>query len=306
MRHYTLRNNLSEMDFMKAHVNNLKTYLTFFSLFRKRYRNYISVAYSVLRKKYPIRAILRDGREKEFYYYIQVYYDLRNISFDVEKDLVYVDNMQFVGGKNNGDLVHIFINREYEFLPVKNRVVLDIGANIADSSIYFASEGAKMVYAVEPDKDSFELAKQNITINNMLDRITVIWSGCSGRTKERVDSSSLPLISLPDLIKKYNITPDILKMDCEGCEYEVILNSPDEVLKLFKYMQIEYHFGYRNIKNKLERCGFSVEITGPTYYRDIRVHQSNLNVQVLENYKGRINKGYMGWILAKRVHDNNV
>jgi hypothetical protein len=304
MRSYTQSNNLSATDIVKAHLNNLRDYLNFFGLYKRRYRNYIPVAYDVLRKKYPIRAILRDGSRKEFSYYIQVFYDLRNISFDVENDIVYVDNLRFVGGKNNGDIVHIFMNKDYEFLPVHNRVVLDIGANIADSSIYFASQGAKMVYGIEPDKDSFELAKENVRINNLSDRIIIIWCGCSRQTNEGANGSSPPLISLNDLMKKYNILPDILKIDCEGCEYDIILSSPDEVLKLFKYMQIEYHLGYRNLKDKLEGCGFSVEVTGPTYYRDIHVHQSNTHVQVSEKDKGRINKGYTGWILARRVQDN--
>ena len=55
--------------------------------------------------------------------------------------------------------------QDYDFLPVKNRVVIDIGADIADSSIYFAMIGAKKVIALEPFPKNFEVAQKNITLN---------------------------------------------------------------------------------------------------------------------------------------------
>ena len=42
-------------------------------------------------------------------------------------------------------------------------------------------------------------------------------------------------------------------MDCEGCEYDdIILHAPSEVLNRLNHIQIEYHYGYRNLKDKLE------------------------------------------------------
>jgi hypothetical protein len=52
-------------------------------------------------------------------------------------------------------------------------------------------------------------------------------------------------------------------MDCEGCEYDVIFSSSKETLKRFSHIQIEYHYGYKNLKEKLEKCGFSVKVTRP-------------------------------------------
>jgi len=37
-----------------------------------------------------------------------------------------------------------------------------------------------------------------------------------------------------------NIRPDVLKLDCEGCEYDVILNDYQAV-KLFEELAIECH-----------------------------------------------------------------
>jgi Methyltransferase FkbM domain len=57
--------------------------------------------------------------------------------------------------------------------------------------------------------------------------------------------------------------PVILKTDCEGCEYEVILSADEQTLQKFDLVMIEYHYGYKNLKQKLERSGFKVSVTRP-------------------------------------------
>ncbi|MEM3859391.1 MAG: FkbM family methyltransferase, partial [Candidatus Micrarchaeaceae archaeon] len=54
----------------------------------------------------------------------------------------------------------------------------------------------------------------------------------------------------------------ILKMDCEGCEYN-LLNEDDETIKKFSMIQIEYHYGYEKLVDKLKECGFTVKYTEP-------------------------------------------
>ena len=48
-----------------------------------------------------------------------------------------------------------FIREDYKFLNVKDKNVLDIGAFIGDSPIYFILKGAKKVYAIEPHPDAY-------------------------------------------------------------------------------------------------------------------------------------------------------
>ena len=57
----------------------------------------------------------------------------------------------------------------------------------------------------------------------------------------------------------------ILKIDCEGCEYQTILETEDEILLKFQTIMLEYHFGYQNLKLKLEAIGFDIKITGPEH-----------------------------------------
>ncbi|MEM3715123.1 MAG: FkbM family methyltransferase, partial [Nitrososphaeria archaeon] len=54
----------------------------------------------------------------------------------------------------------------------------------------------------------------------------------------------------------------ILKMDCEGCEYN-LLNEDDETIKKFAMIQIEYHYGYEKLVDKLKESGFAVKYTEP-------------------------------------------
>ena len=94
------------------------------------------------------------------------------------------------------------------------------------------------------------------------------------------------LTTLDELIHEYNI-PDgsIMKIDCEGCEYDTILSSSEETLKNFSHIQIEYHYGYKNLKQKLESCGFDVSITKPNFIRNKQAGKTM----------------FFGYIFAKRL-----
>jgi predicted RNA methylase len=80
---------------------------------------------------------------------------------------------------NNGDIWSIFVRDEYQKLPVHGEVVIDIGANIGDSPLYFVSQGAKKVIALEPCPQSYSMATLNIKSNSFRDKVTLILAGCS-------------------------------------------------------------------------------------------------------------------------------
>ena len=60
--------------------------------------------------------------------------------------------------------------RDYDSVDYRGRVVVDVGAYVGDSSIYFALRGAKKVYAIEPDRDAYSELLVNIELNNVGDR----------------------------------------------------------------------------------------------------------------------------------------
>jgi len=71
----------------------------------------------------------------------------------------------------------IFIKEIYRPLNVEDRVVVDIGAFVGDTAIYFALRGAKHVYTYEPYPSHYELAKHYTKLLNLENKITLFNMG---------------------------------------------------------------------------------------------------------------------------------
>jgi len=82
-----------------------------------------------------------------------------------------------------GVIYEVFEKEDYKFLNVKNKDILDIGAFVGDSPIYFILKGAKKVYAIEPHPDAYNEILENIKLNNMEDKIIPINMGISYEKK---------------------------------------------------------------------------------------------------------------------------
>ncbi|ADN49859.1 FkbM family methyltransferase [Vulcanisaeta distributa] len=160
---------------------------------------------------------------------------------------------------SNIELFEVFIKQQYSLVNVKDRVVVDVGAFIGDSPIYFALRGAKKVYAIEPHPDAYKIMLENIMINNMEDKIVPINAALSSKytlikintdikdthktyygLNSKYGTYEVKAITLSQLINDYGIEPDVLKMDCEGCEFDVVMNDYEHV-RLFKELILEYH-----------------------------------------------------------------
>ena len=89
-------------------------------------------------------------------------------------------------------------------------------------------------------------------------------SNIESQLKNSSKGKVIPLLTIEEIIKRYDVpNGSILKIDCEGCEYDSILHAPDIALQRFSHIQIEYHLGYRDLKEKLEKCGFKTTISAP-------------------------------------------
>jgi len=190
-------------------------------------------------------------------------------------------------------IYQVFDCGEYEPLDVSGRVVIDIGAFVGDSAIYFAlSRGAKRVIAVEPHPGAFAEMLDNIRLNNLEDVIIPINAGLAGKpgkvciedvgveatgaTYHRPGDcpNAVPVVTLSELISRFGINVDdaVLKMDCEGCEFDVILNDYDHV-RSFKELIFEYH--PRFVNKSLEDL---LNVLGKDYKCDIRGGDEDLGV----------------------------
>ena len=141
-----------------------------------------------------------------------------------------------------------FIEEQYKWLDVKGEDVIDIGANIGDSAIYFTFKGAKHVYAFEPYPYSYNVANKNVNLNKLQNKITLVNQGCGGKESiikidneyKNVGGTDLKLFrggkkikitTLNEVIKNFNIKyPAILKIDCEGCEYDIFIRAQNSDL----------------------------------------------------------------------------
>lgn len=299
------RDGLSIWDKIGGWVNLLAYGVNLFSGSRAAYENYFEVLSKVWMGKYPIKATLKNG-ESTFLNSLSEallhlpFCNIKELKYDFENDVVFVlgpnnkQEIKLYGGVRNGDVIGIFIDNNYAGLPVKDKVVVDIGANIADSSIFFALQGARKVIALEPFPGIYQVAKKNIEENDLSEAITILLAGCAGirasisldpnlTTKWLLEKSengdTIPLVTLECLLQEYDIGQDaVLKMDCEGCEYDAIILCHEETLRRFGTVQIEYHSGYKRLKEKLEKCGFKVSVTRPM----------------------RQKTGYIGWIRGFR------
>jgi FkbM family methyltransferase len=151
-------------------------------------------------------------------------------------------------------IFEIFIHGEYDSLDVKDRDVIDVGAFVGDSAIYFALKGAKRVIAVEPHPGAFAEMLENIKLNKMENIIIPVNAGLASKSgKVCVDTKSayhglgdcinaVSAVMLGELISRFGVDPGnaVLKMDCEGCEYDVILNDYEHI-RMFKELVFEYH-----------------------------------------------------------------
>ncbi len=285
-----------------SHITfNLKDRIMAFFISYELYRNFLTIIPRLRKREYPIEVILRNGDHITLHDQIELI-SLTNflsmtkkhrneVEYDIKENkttflsLPSTNNNSKVtlyGSVTNSEAVIVFLGNVYENLPVVGKTVIDIGANIADSSIYFAARGAKRVISLEPFPENYELAKRNIESNNLSDKITLLLAGCTANQgfitispsdKSWIGSSiknssqgfKVPTLTLEDILKQNNLQNGeiILKMDCEGCEYDSILSASRDVIRSFSHIQIEYHYGYKDLKYKLEENGFIVSISKP-------------------------------------------
>jgi FkbM family methyltransferase len=303
--------NLKIYEYIIAYTYYLTQTITSLLGYYGTYRNYFTIIMHVWKRKYPVEAVLRkDDRHIILRSHVEAWFftlihNREGIYYDIANDMVTFSsssihhlgnaniNLRLYGGITNGDILDTFLRNKYP--PVKGKTVIDIGANIGDTPIYFAVRGASRVIALEPYPKNYELAKKNIEANSFSDKIVIHLAGCaaecgfitidpneSGIFSHLIKSEHgirVPLLTLENIINENTISEAVLKMDCEGCEYEIILSAPDYVLKHFSGIHIEYHYGYKDLKEKLEKSGFNVSVTRPA--RNLR-------------------KQYIGHIYAKR------
>lgn len=188
------------------------------------------------------------------------------------------------------------LDRDYESSGTKiqdGSTIIDIGAAFGDFSILAAFEHpSSQVYAIEPFPESYTLLEENIKINSLRNiktfpiavgaqsgEMTLFTTGEAVQhttTNIQISDQAISLkvqgLCLDDFFQKNDIAVcDVLKIDCEGAEFDILFKTGDVTLKKIKGICLEYHDGFTkfshiDLMNFLQQKGFQVKTTpNPVY-----------------------------------------
>jgi FkbM family methyltransferase len=167
-------------------------------------------------------------------------------------------------GVDHVPIIEIFLREEYGTVA-DGAVILDIGANIGAFSVYAAmSARCVRVYAYEPIPEFYRLMQENIRINRLEHAVqcfNVAVAADQGLRELFLESRtfsfptflpsdadratrtlSVPCVSLAGILDSHALERvDLLKMDCEGAEYEILYGTPDQHLERIREIRMEYH-----------------------------------------------------------------
>jgi FkbM family methyltransferase len=161
------------------------------------------------------------------------------------------------------------------FAVPKGATVIDIGANVGIFSL-LAAKSARLVHAFEPEPRNYDLIEQNchgksnIVIHNeaigAIDGTAPLSIGSSSTAfslyGEATQTRPVPVRTLSSIFSDYDIEYcDFLKLDCEGAEYPILLDSPPEIFNKIGLLAMEYHdhlssHTHQDIVNRLRMLGF--------------------------------------------------
>jgi len=146
----------------------------------------------------------------------------------------------------------------------RNTHVIDISAWVGDSSIYYASLG-NTVIAIEPVERYYHYLNLNVRHNNLSHKIHTLNAAYS-RNRDNVlikedglcsrivdiDGVAVKAINLSILYERYNLKDPFIKIDCEGCEYDLVEEILDSGLE-FSGLCSEIHKIYGDSENLIEK-----------------------------------------------------
>ncbi|MEM2189642.1 MAG: FkbM family methyltransferase [Nitrososphaerota archaeon] len=165
------------------------------------------------------------------------------------------------------------IEEMYGFVDVRGAVVVDIGAYIGETAMFFLSRGAHRVYALEPVDRHYRYLQRNILRNNAMDRVIPMNYGAWFRETalnvnyEGTGTGLRTAAGAPVTIRVRHLSDilrevfrregriDLVKMDCEGCEYSLIKLSTEDI-RLAKQYIIEIHGSESPIVDRMIEYGY--------------------------------------------------
>jgi FkbM family methyltransferase len=184
-----------------------------------------------------------------------------------------------------GTLAEVFVRKRYGSVE-RFRTIADVGANVGSFALYAAQSCPEArIFCYEPEQQNFRLLKQNLQINGLEGRVAAFQcavGSSSGRRKLATvgnsqrnafdnvrESASHQLVdctTLRDILAAHRLESlDLLKMNCEGAEYEILEACSNSDYDGILNIRLEYHnldAASRNgdsLRRYLEAKGYRVE-----------------------------------------------
>ena len=302
---------------MSLNARTLRDQLNAFLLLQRTYKNWIEIARDYITRKPLDKIVLRRGTSirlarkpsslsQALRHYHRWYdpsiYNLIGLAKLLNRGwkIQHVDEDYLLLSPEPGTILKCRLNQGTDISLVaeifvrqvygsdfNQKVVVDVGAYNGDSAIYFATRGARLVIALEPDPHSLELARENIRLNNLEDKIKLLNVALSTRTGETklgvnaqtpnisqiADATNSPdggleveTVTVDEIMKRYSLSKiDFLKMNCEGCEYGIIRTLPSSAIESISEIILEFHNGPLDIPKILSGHGFSIKMIGHSF-----------------------------------------
>ena len=191
------------------------------------------------------------------------------------------------------------LDRDYEVYgaPLQDGWnVVDIGAGLGDFTVYAARRLPHgRVFACEPAPGSVSLLERNLVLN-AISNVQVLPYAVSARAGTlhldvsgneavqyrttgntsgngaRITVQSLPLADVLAMLPRG--VCDYLKMDCEGAEYDILLNLDDILMRKIKRVCLEYHlfvtqYSQVDLVDLFENRGWNVHLYPSKVRKDL-------------------------------------
>jgi len=222
-----------------------------------------------------------------------------------------------------GTLSEVFDGKVYDpkwFSLEKNSIktIIDVGGLIGSFTLWAQQSFPNAsIFTYEPDPDSFEILCKNIDlVDSKKERIHpfnyAVWSENSTMKlyRSKVDTAESSIIfdhslfenqpkeesidvktkSISEIIDSISKPIDIIKLDCEGAEYEILYSLDESKLSSIRHIVMEVHFTnnedskVKDLVKYLRKNGFIVQMSqgmyriGFIYAKRFENSKNNLNL----------------------------
>ena len=171
--------------------------------------------------------------------------------------------------------------------------VVDIGAHVGVFATWAATRASGVrVIAVEPSAEICRYLRRNLDAN-ALTNVVVENAACAGMpgtavlyrrgpaamnslfARDVLESHFVPeanvsVRTLDEIFARHQVRHcDLLKLDCEGAEYDILFNAAENTLAAVSRISLEYHVGLNDhhpseLSEFLADRGFRVLVDSPT------------------------------------------